>query len=109
MINPKLLKIIMEVGQPKEVKIMYTCKYFTIKELVSKSVYDFYKSRYGELFIWKCPKCKRKYYIDYCFFINDDMQRGIVEVDSSANQLKWWYILLTIALIGIVLAYILVW
>ena len=67
------------------------------------------KAKSGELFIWKCPKCKRKYYIDYCFFINDDMQRGIVEVDSSANQLKWWYILLTIALIGIVLAYILVW
>lgn len=52
-INPKLLKIMMGVGQPKEIKIMYTCKYFTIKELVSKLVYDFYKPKYGESFIWK--------------------------------------------------------
>ena len=66
------------------------------------------KAESGELFIWKCPKCKRRYYIDYYFFINDDMQRGIVEMDSSANQLKWWHILLAITLIAIVLACILV-
>lgn len=32
---------------------MYKCIYFSIKELVSKIVYDFYKPRYGEDFIWK--------------------------------------------------------
>lgn len=31
---------------------MYICKYFTIKELVSKAVYNFYTPRYGEKFIW---------------------------------------------------------
>ena len=31
---------------------MYICKKFTIKELVSKIVYDFYKPRYGEEFMW---------------------------------------------------------
>ena len=30
---------------------MYICRHFTIKELVSRKVYDFYKS-YGETFIW---------------------------------------------------------
>lgn len=32
---------------------MYTCQYFGIKELVSKLVYNFYKPKYGESFIWK--------------------------------------------------------
>ena len=31
---------------------MYICKKFTIKELVSKIVYDYYKPRYGEVFMW---------------------------------------------------------
>lgn len=30
----------------------YKCKHFGIKELVSKTVYNFYQSRYGEAFIW---------------------------------------------------------
>lgn len=53
MINSKLLKIMMEVGQPKEVNIMYICEHFGIKELVSNVVYNFYKPKYGESFIWK--------------------------------------------------------
>ncbi len=52
MINPKLLKIMMEEGQPKR-KYMYICIHFNIKELVSKTVYNFYKPKYGEMFIWK--------------------------------------------------------
>lgn len=31
---------------------MYKCKYFGIKELVSKIVYDYFTPRYGEAFIW---------------------------------------------------------
>ena len=31
---------------------MYICKKFTIKELVSKIVFDYYKPRYGEVFMW---------------------------------------------------------
>lgn len=30
----------------------YYCKHFKIQELVSKAVYDYYKSRYGEKFLW---------------------------------------------------------
>ena len=32
---------------------MYKCVYFSIKELVSKIVYDFYKPTYGEDFLWR--------------------------------------------------------
>lgn len=52
MINPKLLKVMMEVQQPKG-NVMYICVHFGIKELVSKMVYDFYKPKYGETFLWK--------------------------------------------------------
>lgn len=52
MINKKLLQVIMEVGQPKEGN-MYICVHFNIKELVSQAVYNFYKPKYGEKFIWK--------------------------------------------------------
>lgn len=31
---------------------MYNCKHFKIKELVSKVVYDYFKPKYGENFIW---------------------------------------------------------
>lgn len=31
---------------------LYKCKYFGIKEIVSKIVYDFYVPKYGENFVW---------------------------------------------------------
>lgn len=45
--NPNLLKIMMEVGQLKGENKMYKSKFFGIKELVSKVVYDYYTKLYG--------------------------------------------------------------
>lgn len=60
------------------------------------------KMENGELSIWKCPKCKKKYYIPYDYFYHD-MKVGIFEVRSSPNQAKthwkWQHILAIIILL----------
>ena len=69
------------------------------------------KMESGELSIWKCPKCKKKFYIPYNYFYHN-MKSGCIEVHSSPNQAKahwkWWHILAIIILLIICLICILV-
>lgn len=69
------------------------------------------KMKSGELSIWECPKCKKKYRISYSYFYHD-MKSGMVEVRSSPNPVKahwkWRHILAIIILLIICLICILV-
>lgn len=37
------------------------------------------KMESGELFIWECPKCKKKYSVRYDY-IYHDMKKGLIEL-----------------------------
>lgn len=64
----------------------------------------------GELSVWECPKCKKKYYIPYSYLYHD-MKVGRIETRSSPNQAKirwkWWHILLAIMTLLIIVIYML--
>lgn len=78
------------------------------------------KMKRGDLSIWRCPKCKKKYHIQY-EYLHHDMEKGMIEWSSFINQhsrnqtgkdnkikFYWWCILAIIILLIISTVYVLV-